>query len=373
MAGEPRLATAPPRTLHDLLVARSPGFDAVRLVLAVLVLVSHTWPLGGFGPEPASPLTPRYLTLGGFAVGGFFALSGLLVGRSAMERPPAAYARARLVRVLPGYWTAIVVSAFGVALLGWLHERGTISGFVSFDPAGPFGYVGRAALFPVEFAHGVADVFTTSTPYGLATGGSFVNGSLWTLPYELRCYLVVGLLAVVARRYGTRRSVTVAWLLLAVAALLWEKRPAIAEYVLGPYADAQMVAFAFVFVTGTLAAVWADRISLFGVLPLAALALALAGGHRSHFLAEHVGGAALVLLLPPFAVVLAPLGRRLRGVDLSYGMYLFAWPVQQLLAMYGLDRGPWTFVAVATAITAALATISWFAVERPAMHRWRRP
>lgn len=77
-------ARAPrPVTVADLVDRRSPGFDALRLVLAFLVLVSHTWPLGGFGSEPQSPIAPRYLTLGGFAVAGFFAMSGLLVGRSA--------------------------------------------------------------------------------------------------------------------------------------------------------------------------------------------------------------------------------------------------------------------------------------------------
>ena len=70
MLGLPRTTR---RTLDDYLGERSAGFDVVRLILAFLVLVSHTWPLGGFGEEPPSPLTPRYLTLGGFSVAGFFA------------------------------------------------------------------------------------------------------------------------------------------------------------------------------------------------------------------------------------------------------------------------------------------------------------
>ena len=102
------------RTLEDFLARRPAGLDLVRLVLAVLVLVSHTWTLGGFGGEPHSPLGSDFLTLGGFAVAGFFALSGLLVGRSAMRRTMPAFARSRAVRVLPAYWVALVVSAFGV-------------------------------------------------------------------------------------------------------------------------------------------------------------------------------------------------------------------------------------------------------------------
>src|SRR4051812_2816455 len=83
-------------TLDEFLDSRSAGFDLVRLVLAFLVLVTHTGPLGGFGREPMSPLAPHVLTLGGFAVGGFFALSGLLVGRSALNRRSGAFTRARI-------------------------------------------------------------------------------------------------------------------------------------------------------------------------------------------------------------------------------------------------------------------------------------
>ena len=122
--------------------------------------------LGGFGEEPPSPIAPRFLTLGGFAVAGFFALSGLLVGRSAMRRDTATFARARAVRILPAYWVALLVSAFGAGLLGWVHDGGSIGGYLSADADGPFAYIGRAALLPIEFVHGIFDVFAASTPFG---------------------------------------------------------------------------------------------------------------------------------------------------------------------------------------------------------------
>lgn len=386
MAGSPRAAIAdrpsarhpshlpsPDATLQDFLDSRSPGFDLLRLILAMLVLVSHTWPLGGFGPEPGSPLAPRYLTLGGFAVAGFFAMSGMLVGRSALRRSTGEYARARILRIVPGYWVAVMFSGFVVAWLGWLHERGAVSGFISTDPAGPLGYVGRAALFPIEFVHGVYDIFVSSTPFGQQTSSSFVNGSLWTLPYEMRCYLVVGLLAIVARRFGNRTTITAAWFLVAALAIVRSERPALADAVLDPYVDRLLIMLTLVFLSGSLVAVWAPKIRLFGLLPLLALVVGLLAGHRSLALSEHVGGAALALILPPIAAVLAPLGALLRGVDLSYGMYLYAWPVQMLVAMYSLASGPWVFIAISTVITALLAAGSWFLVEKPAMVRWKSP
>jgi|CXWL01.1.fsa_nt_gi peptidoglycan/LPS O-acetylase OafA/YrhL len=359
-------------TLDEFIDSRSPGLDVVRLLLAMAVLVSHSWTLGGFGPEPGSPLAPRYLTLGGFAVAGFFALSGLLVGRSALRRTPAQYTRARLARIVPGYWVALVVSALLFAPIGFAHDHGSLSGFINFDPAGPISYVGRAALFPIEFFHGVADVFQTSTPYGRATGTSFVNGSLWTLAYEMRCYLLIGLLALAARRFGGRLTITVAWIVVGMIAVSYWAGPEQTRFVLGPVADPTMVMFAFIFLAGTLAGVWGHRIRLFGIVPLLALVLALVAGRTSLTASEHLGGATLAVLLPPLAAILTPIGARLRGIDLSYGLYLYAWPVQQLIAMYDVAPGPWRFVGLSTVATAGFAAASWFIVEHPAMKRARR-
>jgi peptidoglycan/LPS O-acetylase OafA/YrhL len=361
------------RTLDDYIRSRSPGLDAMRLVLAFLVLVSHTWPLGGFGSEPLSPLTPRYLTLGGFAVAGFFALSGLLVGRSALTRSSRAYARARIVRIVPAYWTALVVGGFVVAGLGWIHAHRTLAGFMTVEPGGPVGHVLRGALFPTEFSYGVNGVFITDTPFGRLNGTSFVNGSLWTLPNEIRCYLVIGVVAVAARRFGSKRAVGAAWLATgALAVAFWVSEPPV-TFVIGPYADQRLIMFVFIFLSGALAGLWADRIALFGPVPLIALAIGLIAGHTSLFLSEHVAGAMLVFILPPIAAVLEPAGRLLHGVDLSYGLYLYSWPVQQLVAMYRLADRPLPFIAISTAGALGLAAASWFVIERPAMRRFRRP
>ncbi|MEY2580224.1 MAG: hypothetical protein QOE09_73 [Ilumatobacteraceae bacterium] len=359
-------------TLAEFLDSRSAGFDLLRLALAFLVLVSHTWPLGGFGNEPTSPLAPKVLTLGGFAVGGFFALSGLLVGRSSLNRPTAVFAKARFARIMPALWTAMIISAFVVGLIGWAHRHHEVSAYFTFRPDGPFAYVGRAATLPVSFSHGIADVFVHDTPYGIKTGGSFINGSLWTLPYEVRCYVVIGLVAIAARKFGSRRTMTIAWLVSLALAIGYAKRVDLTSFVAGPYADRQLAAFLFVFLTGALVAAWAHKISLFGWVPVAALVVALVAGRGPAFWSEHITQAAMALVLPPVAALVAPAARLLRGVDISYGLYLYAWPMQQLVALYHWASRPATFIVVSTLLAAACGVGSWFFVERPAMAWLRR-
>jgi peptidoglycan/LPS O-acetylase OafA/YrhL len=232
-------------------------------------------------------------------------------------------------------------------------------------------HVLRGALFPVEFPYGITSVFVNDTPFGRQEGASFVNGSLWTLPHEMRCYLVIGLLAVVARRWGGRRTVLAAWLVVGALAIAYWKREGPTGFVFGDYVGAQLVMFLFVFLSGAVVGLWAHRIRLFGALPLVALGIGLAAGRTSPFLAEHVSGASLALILPPIAAALAPLGRVLRGNDVSYGLYLYAWPVQQLIAMYWAPGHALTFVVASTICALPLAAASWFLVERPAMRRWR--
>lgn len=376
MAGDTAAITAPRSgtslTLGEFLDTRSAGFDVLRLVLAFLVLVSHTWPLGGFGNEPLSPLAPKVLTLGGFAVGGFFALSGLLVGRSALNRRSGAFAKARFARLIPALWVAMLVSAFVVGLVGWTHRHHDVSAFFTLRPDGPFAYVGRAATLPVNFSHGIADVFVLDTPYGRSTGGSFINGSLWTLPYEVRCYLVIGLVAVVARKFGSRRTMTIAWLASLALVIGYAKRVDVTSFVAGQYADRQLAAFLFVFLTGTLVAAWAHKINLFGWVPALVLALALVVGRSSFFLSEHFTGAAMALVLPPIAALLAPVAGVLRGVDISYGLYLYAWPMQQMVALYHWASRPVTFIVVSAILAGTCAAASWFAIEKPAMALLRR-
>src|SRR5688572_10368973 len=90
------------------------SLNALRLILAALVIVSHSWWLGGYGAEPH----PGGMKLGTWAVIGFFGISGYLITRSRVHsRSAVSYCRARFLRIFPGLAVCVAAVAFVMAPL----------------------------------------------------------------------------------------------------------------------------------------------------------------------------------------------------------------------------------------------------------------
>lgn len=205
-----------------------------------------------------------------------------------------------------------------------------------------------------------------------------VNGSLWSVRYEFLCYLAVaafGLLGIL----GRRPLVVAAWLFcLGVHAgqvyLGW-KVPGSRLSWLYCYPDFWPRVMS-AFLAGTVAYLYRDRVVLSGRLCLAALALLLIFGVA-------LPSWKLLPLLTPTAgayallyVAYTPVGRLpgfARYGDFSYGMYLYAYPIQQLLVQaFGPRLNVGTLFLSAWAISLAFAVTSWYLVESPFL-RLKRP
>lgn len=351
-------------SLAEAFDPRRNSVNALRLILATLVLVSHTLKLHG-GSDPLGRLTGGEVDLGTVAVDGFFALSGYLIVGSYLNSPTTGrYLWRRALRILPGFWVCLLVTTFVLLPLAQLLEFGTLDGFPLTGDRSALSYLtSNAALFIRQFE--VEGLF----------GGGTVNGSLYTLFYEFLCYLGVAALGVV----GLLRTRT--WPLIAIATATWLL--VVVEVVSGAAMTSR---------SSTI-----DIALRFGLMFLAGAAL--------HRLARHVplgwaGGtiAALVLLqatvlailvgpdplsklvylsIAPLAVaylvLLAGASPRLHRIgarrDLSYGLYVYAWPVQALLLLLGARDWPVLLYGV-TSLTVALliAWASWAWIESPALH-----
>lgn len=349
MTARPKIARAArPRSLEAALAHEGNAFNAVRLAAAAAVIVSHSYALlrGEIVGEPLYGLTPY--TLGQHAVTVFFALSGLMLARS-WDRGPdlRRFARARILRLYPGLVACGVVTA---VVLGPLATGRPLSAYLADGATLLYpiliGLVFNGAPLPEVFA------------WGPKPGA--VNFSLWTIKYEIAAYVAfagAAALGLAGRRWCAGLAVAA----LAVALVVLERLDPV-----GPIAPAVPGArFFLASALGWAAYLWRDRV----VLRLDLLAGLAVAAFAVQALLPDLAEAAFVALAAYGAMVLG--GRDARGParltarhDLSYGLYLYGWPVQQLLLPLA-DWHPLAHAAAALGPALGLAALSWFGVERP--------
>jgi peptidoglycan/LPS O-acetylase OafA/YrhL len=333
---------------------RSNSINALRLGLAVLVIVSHSFPLGGYGDPPGAGGSGGsglgHSDLGDWAVGGFFVTSGYLITASRLRsRSLGDYLWRRFLRIYPAFLVSLLVVGFAIAPLASL-----LLGAGPWSAAGGARFVlGNLALYIREYG---IDGMLGSVPYPGAW-----NGSLWSLFFEFVSYLVIGLLISVVPRRWVAPLVVVGFAgLTLVAGVL------ATDLVPFPAALNQTVTLVAYFLAGAIVHLFRDRIPL--TLPLALLAVAL-------FALVVASGLYRVLAGLPLAYLMLALGARLplrrlgATHDVSYGMYIYAFPVQQLLALALVDADVplGAYVLLSIAATLPFAWASWLLIERPAM------
>lgn len=364
---EDTVPTSPGRwrgaSLTEAFDPRRNSVNALRLVLAGIVLVSHTLKLHGEG-DPLGRLTGGSVDMGTMAVDGFFALSGFLIVGAFLNSPSTGrFLWRRCLRILPGFWVCLVVTAALLLPLAQLIQFGTLAGFPLTGEESASSYVlANAAMFIQQFE-----------VRGLLEGES-VNGSLYTLFYEFACYLGVAVLGVV----GLLRRRT--WPLLVVGGLVWAFVVLQLLTGAGVYGSSDTlsiaVRFGSMFLAGAIAHRLADHIPLGRVGGVVAALVLVQAVTLAVFAGEDPAGTLVYLTVAPpavaYLVLLAGSSPRLRAIgarrDLSYGLYVYAWPVQVLVLLAG--AAAWPVVAygiVSLGLALLLAWASWTWVESPAL------
>jgi peptidoglycan/LPS O-acetylase OafA/YrhL len=352
-------------TVSDVLAANkgiAPGFDAMRLALAFAVLSWHSYML-------TTPLhiSKAYIDSpqGGFVkliLPMFFCLSGFLVtGSIDRVRSLKIFLLNRALRIAPALFVEVIVSAF---LLGPVVTTYPLMRY--FTNRLFFAYLGNVVG---RIRLTLPGVFLQSPV------PQTMNLSLWTVPYELDCYLLLSL-AIAAGLVG-RRNIML-WLVLSFVGLkialplIFSSSSPIANYAFeqpgNPYSGYILV---LSFLTGVTAYLWRDRIPL--SYPLAAMAL-IAFAVINTF---HLGSAFVPVLLGYVTVVLGmvrvPRIPFFSGGDYSYGIYLYAFPIQQTVNYFlpGFHTNYWNIV-LAAPIVVVLAWFSWNHVEKPTLRLRKR-
>ena len=331
--------------------SRDNNFNLIRVIAASLVLVSHAYPIS-LGPGTIEPLeTLLGVTLGTLAVYVFFVISGFLIAQS-FDRSSTTlrFLLARALRIFPALILVLLLTAL---LLGPFYSDLSMSEYFS-SPAAPLYVLRNLSL--AFLVYELPGVFATN-PYGGA-----INGSLWTLFYEVACYfgvLVAGLAGALRKKW----MMGAALIMFAGLYFLTAKNPLEIDL---PYRIILLTDLALPFAIGTAFYVWRATIPLNWAIGfvLAALCWLLADSGIFHEI--------LVVCFCYWTFLLGYLpGGILRNYnrigDYSYGIYIYAFPMQQIAAFHFSPMEPVLNMLIAAPATLLFAIFSWHLVEKPAL------
>jgi peptidoglycan/LPS O-acetylase OafA/YrhL len=356
------------KTLGESLDPRHNSVNAIRLAFAGSILLMHAMALGGYVKE--MPKLIFHDTLATYVLAGFFVISGYLITASRVNsRSFGDYLWRRVLRLYPGWLASFVLVALILGPLSMILEGRSVRGY---DWSSAAGYVYKNLFFVLR------QLDITGTIENVPVGRVW-NFSAWTLFFEFSLWMCIGLLVLVAPKRLLNLGI-VCGLVSFTAIKVYDKvttdlssfgtanhgrasgavDPGIMS-VLEPMA--RLGAFFF---AGAVLYAFRDKIRLSRIAFWTCLVFA--------FVMAIVGWFHVVAALP-FAYVVMRLGvsPKLSRVnypnDYSYGTYIYAFPITQVLAVFNVAHPApgWLFCLMCVLATAPVAWLSWHYLEKPAM------
>jgi len=338
------------KSIHEVMLETkgfSSGFDYLRLGLSTAVLFWHSY-LTAYGLVAANNIAAQgvgYLTY--WILPMFFSLSGFLVA-SSLERTPTIrkFLWLRVIRIYPALTVEVILSALILGLLATTYKAKDYIADPEFH---------RYFLNVIGYIHYNLPGVFENNPYQ-----KIVNGSLWTVPYELECYIALALLAIIGLRKYPRAFLLI-FLMITLGKTLSNIIFGYAQNSASNVSGRQLVAF---FVGGVLINLNRAIIPMSGLLGLVSFII---GGCLLY------SSELVYMAIFPVAYVVVWLGLQrprkipiVMGGDYSYGIYLYAGPIQQSAA-YWTDIGK-TYagnVALAVVGVSIFSIFSWHTIEKP--------
>lgn len=333
------------------------AFNFLRILAASAVLYSHSYAL--FGLEEPIPVSGQ--TYGSLAVALFFSISGYLVCQSWIRDPALTrFFLRRGLRIFPGLLVVVLLTAL---LLGPVFTTTPLTEYFLSDS--PWNYIWQGAL--TLGSPSLLGVFDSNS-YPRAP-----NGSLWTLRYEILMYFLLALFgrifACSALKWICPTAVFflgAVWVIANTSELTPVKIPFLWRLHTEFYLERIAYLGAFFFAGATMY-VYRHEIKLSGLLAGVMIIPLLIINNSL------VSMIALWIAIPYMALVFAykapAIFRSFNGADYSYGVYIYAYPIQQAVSLICSQSGCSWIVAliISGLITLLFASLSWHFIEKPAL------
>lgn len=339
--------------LEEASKGRNNNLDFIRFIAACMVIFSHAFPLS-LGKEISDPLgflTNEQINFGSAAVGIFFLYGGFLICKSIHRTKSAKeYFKARIIRIFPPLIFVTVMLSIAV---GPFLTTLTISEY--FSNAETYKYFLNAILI---LQHNLPGVFTNNI-YGQA-----VNGPLWTLPVEFLCYIMC-FLAYKCKLLNKKNII--------FAIIIFVSGCIVVKIISGsiPILEAMIQPMGLFFV-GMIYYIYRDKI----IMNIWLCLVSLMGISISLILGIFP---ITIYMFYPYFLIYMGFGSKIKFSEfakkgeISYGMYLCAWPIQQILVQWigkGNTMNPWINFILAAVIAIILGYIVYRIIEKPiADHR----
>jgi len=336
--------------LSQLCQSHDNNLNLIRFLAATCVIFSHSYPLS-LGIDIPEPLKKEFgFSAGTLAVDIFFIISGFLITQSAIFRNDwRSFAKSRLLRIYPALLFVIFISTF---IIGPLYTSLNITDYIS--DLRTYSYLLKDSILISGFKSAPPNVFENNPfPLGL-------NGSLWTLPWEIKMYILLGLLAYLARRH----------LKIGVILIVVISSMVLSFSVISNNADniSPFFRFSTFFFLGSLAFLFKEKI----ILNLQLFMLCITTLIGLYFISKPLFSIGYIFSLAYIVLYLAYTTNHIvlnfnKFGDYSYGLYIWAFPVQQIIAYHITNITPlemffYTFIA-----TLPIAIASYHYLESKAL------
>lgn len=340
--------------ISDILKRENNNIDLLRLFTALMVMWFHgPASIGNLNDSQVLPqLTPVGISLGYLGVAIFFFLSGLLVTNSLLTKQKVVpWALARIMRIMPAFLVTILAAVF---IIGPAFTTLPISDY--FRSGQTWRFFFRNIFLNIEYM--LPGVWGDRVYSGF-------NGSAWSIPFEVGCYIFLVFSFIMCRRLKLSH-----WIFVIIALIFAFIPEQFVEKALGVNYTIIVRGDIFCFVIGSLMAIYKDKIRIDHTVVIVLLLVCVLFWRCSNIIYYLFPAATAIILL--YATSLKPLVKLHLKHDISYGVYLWHWPVLEILYTWLNGINYWLFFSTAAVAVTIVAYASARLVEEPCIKLGRK-